>query len=266
MTCWLLSDLPLPLSIVGTLLIYGMPLLGAAYFVFWLWMLTHCILYEPDKFFWVWLLLIAWFPGAIVYAVVRYFPAREFTGPLWLRRSFRGPELRRLEIATRQIGNPHQFVVYGDALRELGLWSQARVAYDSALQKDPRTLPALWGAAQVAVAENRPADVRDLARRALDLDPQYKFGDVSLAYGRALQDLGETDAARAHFAQHVRRWRHPEAVYRLATLYEAAGDRAAAQEQAENLLRDLATCPTAIARKHGRWQSRARQLLKRVDR
>lgn len=263
MTCWLLCDAPLPLSVFTAALAYGLPLLAFAYFLFWLWMLVHCIVYEPDKFFWIWLLLIAWFPGAIIYAVMRYFPAREFVGPRWLRRSFRGRELRRLEIATQQIGNAHQFVVYGDALRELGLTSQARAAYADALQKDPKLLPALWGAAQVAVAEKKPAEVRDLTQRVLEIDPQYKFGDVSLAYGRALEDLGETAAAREHFARHVSRWRHPEAVYRLATLYEAGGDRHAAREQAQALLRDLATCPAAIARKHGRWQSRARQLLKR---
>lgn len=263
MTCWLLCDSPLPLSIFVTALVYGIPLLGFAYFVFWLWMLVHCILYEPDKFFWIWLLVIAWFPGAIIYAAIRYFPAKDFVGPRWLRRSFRSRELRRLEIATQQIGNAHQFVLYADALRELGLTNQARVAYAAALQKDSRLLPALWGAAQLAVVEKKPAEVRDFTQRVLDIDPQYKFGDVSLAYGRALEDLGETDAAREHFARHVRRWRHPEAVYRLATLYEAAGDRQAAREQAEALLRDLATCPPAIARKHGRWQSRARQLLKR---
>ena len=47
------------------------------------------------------------------------------------------------------------------------------------------------------------------SRNILDADPQYKFGDVALAYGLALIDKQDLAAARTHLEQHVRRWRHP---------------------------------------------------------
>ena len=95
-------------------------LLSLAYGVFWLWMLIQCLRSEPDRFFWIWLFIIAPFPGAIVYAVLRYFPTREHSSPAFLRKWTRGKELARLETAAEQIGNPHQFIQWGDALCDVG--------------------------------------------------------------------------------------------------------------------------------------------------
>jgi hypothetical protein len=232
------------------------------YYAFWVWMLIDCIRREPDKFFWIWLLVAVSFPGAIIYAIVRFFPQRDFTAPTWLRAWTRGRELARLETAAQQIGNAHQFNQWGDALRDVGQWNEAAAAYRRAMEKDPKSLPALWGAAQVAVKQKRPEEVVVLCRRILDLDPHYKFGDVSLAYGRALIDRQEFAAARTHLEQHVRRWRHPEAVYLLACRCKEDGDTAAAREHLLSLLRDLNSSPTAIARKFGRWKSLARKMLR----
>ena len=234
------------------------------YVLFWLWMLIQCIRAEPDKYFWIWLLIVVPFPGAIVYAVMRYFPAADYPAPAVVRRWLRGKDLARLEAAAEQIGNAHQFIQWGDALRDVGRWKNADEAYERALKKDPENLPALWGAALVAEHQGRCDDVAALTRKILDNDPQYKFGDVSLAYGKALADQGKHDAARAHLEQHIKRWRHSEALYILADLCRDAGDIAAARQNCRALLQDLNASPTAIARKHGRWKSRAKQLLRKL--
>ncbi|OYW33992.1 MAG: hypothetical protein B7Z51_00245, partial [Methyloversatilis sp. 12-65-5] len=166
--------------------------------------------------------------------------------------------------AAEQIGNPHQFIQWGDALREVGQLDRANAAYAKALAKDPKSLQALWGAAQVAVRQKRPTDVEEYCRQILAIDPQYKFGDVSLAYGRALKDQGQTAAMREHLEQHVRRWRHPEAVYLLACQCRDDGDIAAAREHLQAMLRDINGSPAAIARKFGRWRSLGRQLLRKL--
>jgi hypothetical protein len=242
----------------------GLGLISLLYMAFWAWMLIHCLLREPDKMFWIWLLVVVPFPGAIVYGVVRVFPERESVAPAWLRRITRGKELTRLETAAEQIGNAHQFVQWGDALRDNGQWPRAAEAYSRALAKDPQNLPALWGAAQVADRQKQSAEVKRLCDQILAREPQYKFGDVSLAYGKALVDLREFPAARAHLEQHCRRWRHPEAVYLLACRCHEDGDPAAARKHLQELLRDLNSSPTAIARKFGRWKSLARKMLKQL--
>lgn len=238
--------------------------LSLAYGIFWIWMLWHCARTEPDRQFWLWLLILVPGVGPVVYFVTRYLPSTEIRGPAMLRRWTRGRDLTRLETAAIQIGNPHQFLLWGDALRDVGLLDQAATAYERALAKEPKNLPALWGAAQVAASQKRPADVRSLTQRILEKDPQYKFGDVSLACGKSLIDLGETVAATQHLEQHVHRWRHPEAVYLLASLHAQQGNAQAARKHLQALVHDINGSPTAIARRCGRWKSRAQQLLKKL--
>ena len=209
-------------------------------------------------------MIIAQGIGPVAYFVLRYLPAVEFPTPAFFRKWTRGRELARLETAAEQIGNPYQFVQWGDALREVGLLDQAEKAYARALNKDSQNLQALWGAAQVATNQKRFADVRSLTRRVLDKDAQYKFGDVSLAHGRALNELGEVDAARTHLEQHVRRWRHPESLFLLANLCAMQGDTTTARQHLVGLIHDIDGSPIAIARKFGRWKSLARQLLRKL--
>jgi len=247
-------------ALLGLLMLLG----GLLYFALWLWMLVHCVLREPDKGFWIWLLIVAPFPGAIVYAIVRVFPERDWQAPTWLRQFTRRKELARLEAAADQIGNAHQFVQWGDALRDTGQWTSAAEAYSRALAKDPKNLQALWGAALVADHRKQPEEVRRCCRQVLDADPNYKFGDVSLVYGRSLLALNETALARQHFEQHCRRWRHPEAVYLLACRCRDDGDAQAARQHLQDLLRDMNSSPTAISRKFGRWKSLARKMLKQL--
>ncbi len=263
----LASDLPYdgtgPGLLWPLLLFWGAAgFLSLAYSVFWIWMLIECLRSEPDKYFWIWLLIIAPFPGAIVYAVVRYFPAMNQQSPTILRKWTRGRELARLETAAEQIGNPHQFIQWGDALRDVGRWKEAGAAYHRALKKEPENLPALWGAALVAEQQKRFDDVVELTRRILDKDPLYKFGDVSLALGKALDEQGQPEAARDHFERHIKRWRHPEGLYRMACVCRDLGDSDTARQNLRMLLQDLNASPTAIARRHGRWKSRARQMLR----
>ena len=234
------------------------------YFLFLIWMLLHCYRTEPDRQFWIWVLIIAQPIGPIAYFVLRYLPSKEFPAPSFLRRWTRGRELMRLETAAQQIGNPHQFVKWGDALREVGLLDQANESYGQALKKDPQNIQALWGSAQVAASQKRLADVRLLTRQVLEKDPQYKFGDVSLAHARSLKELGELDDARSHLEQHLRRWRHPEALFLLAELCANRGETKTACEHLFALIQDINGSPTAIARKHGRWKSRAKQLLHKI--
>lgn len=239
-------------------------LLGLAYGILWFWMVLHCIRTEPDRQTWLWLLIFVPVIGPLAYFTTRFLPSTDLRPPAFLRRWTRGNELNRLETAAIQIGNPHQFVLWGDALRDVGRFDEAASAYQRALAKEPQNLPALWGAAQAAIAQRRPAEVREFTRRIMEKDPQYKFGDVSLACGRSLVDLNETTVAIDHLERHVQRWRHPEAVYLLASLHADQGNSQVARDHLQALIYDVNGSPAAIARRHGRWKSRARQLLKKL--
>lgn len=253
-------------SWVVWLIMWGLALLGFAYSAFWVWTLIHSLRFEPDKTFWLWLLIIAPFPGAIVYLVARVLPAADWQTPVWLQRFTRSKELARLASATETIGNPHQFVQYGDALRDTAQWTEAEQAYRNALRKDPECLPALWGAALVAIHQKQWAEVVPLCEQILARDAQYRFGDVSFAYGKALLATGDHGAGRAHLEKHCQRWRSPEAIFLLAERCAADGDPAAARKHVTDVIRDINSSPSAIARKQGRWKSRAQRLLRTLPR
>jgi len=234
---------------------------------FWAWMLVHCIRHDPERYIWLWVLFVLNVPGAVIYFVARWLPgARVSGGPSVFARLSRRRQIPRLEAAARQIGNPHQFIELGDALRDVGRYDRAAQSYQRALDKEPTNLAALWGAAQAAMSQKKFAEAKTFLATLIGIDIAYKFGDVSLAYGRTLFALGEKDAAREHFSQHLRRWPNPEARVLFATLLTSAGDTAAARDQLEGLLLDMHGVPSYYLRQNRTWVRKAKQLLKRLPR
>ena len=141
-----------------------------------------------------------------------------------------------------------------------------RDAFQRALQKEPANMPALWGAAQVAMARQNFAAAKPHLEQILANDRSYKFGDVSLAQCRTLAMLKETDAACECLEQHLKRWTHPEAYVLLATLLIERGDVAAAREHLEATLSDLSGGPAFFARQNRSWARKAKRLLARLPR
>lgn len=236
---------------------------------FMLWMLIHCIRHDPERNMWIWIILIMSFAyqmGALLYFFIRYLPGSHVKAPSFLKRWTRGRELDQLETAARQIGNAHQFFLWGEALRETRNYPRAKAAFDKALEKDPSNLPALWGAAQSEMAMKSYAPARSHVEKILETDPSYKFGDVSLAYGRILLAQDERELARAHFEKHVRRWKQPEAYYHFASLLAARGDVAQARENLEAMLLDLRGSPRFFSRQNREWSSKGQRLLRSLPR
>lgn len=234
---------------------------------FWVWMLVHCIRHDPERYIWLWVLFVLNVPGALIYFVVRWLPgARVSGGPSVFNRWTRRRQIPRLEAAARHIGNPHQFIELGDAFRDIGKHDRAARCYQQALDKDPVNLAALWGAAQAVMSQKKFADAKAFLATLIGIDIAYKFGDVSLAYGRTLFALGEKDAAREHFAHHLRRWPNPEARVLFATLLTQSSETAAARDQLENLLLDMQASPEYYIRQNRTWIRKAKQLLKRLPR
>ncbi len=229
-----------------------------------LWMAWWCARHDPERGVWLWIILLFQPLGAVIYFLARWLPASQWEPPDFLRRFTRQGEIHRLQIAASQIGNPHQFIELGEALRETGQMVEAGAAFKNALAKDPDNLQALWGAGSVCFHEHNYEQAREHLSKLIAEDPTYKFGDVSLLHAKTLRCLGQNDAARAHLEEHIRRWRHPEALYLLASIYVDQGEFRQAREQLQALIMDLDSSPRAIARKHMVWRGRARKLLRRL--
>src|SRR5579864_8587977 len=102
---------------------------------FTIWMLIECLRKDPDRFLWIWIIFCLPGIGPAVYFFVRWLPERNLQVPGWFRKLTRGSEIRRLESAALQIGNPYQYVQLGESLRETGQLARARAAYSRALEK-----------------------------------------------------------------------------------------------------------------------------------
>ncbi|MBI2977694.1 MAG: tetratricopeptide repeat protein, partial [Rhodospirillales bacterium] len=142
----------------------------------------------------------------------------------------------------------------GSALKELGRVAEARQAYRGALALEPRSAAALSNLAQLEAESGDHAAAQALYKRVLALDPEdaeawhdysliktFEPGDADLAamqslrarpglaagkamfldfaVAKALQDLGDHDAAFARFASGNR-------LQRTSLRYDVAGDEA----------------------------------------
>lgn len=234
------------------------------YWAFLLWMLIYCLRNDPERYIWLWVILIFQPLGAVIYFFARWLPSTRLEPPSFLRKWTRGGEIQRLRIAANQIGNPHQYIELAEALQETGQTEAAGAAYRAALEKDGENLQALWGAAGVDFRDEDYAAAREKLEKVLAQDPSYKFGDVSLLYGKVLYRMGEREAAREQLEKHTKRWRHPEGVFLLATLCADAGQTQQARDHLNGLIMDIDGSPRAIARKQLFWKSRAKRLLRRL--
>lgn len=238
---------------------------GFLYFLFWIWMLVDCIRKDPDRFLWFWVIFIFQPVGAFIYFFVRWLPTNHVQLPEFARPFFRQRKLNELETAALQIGNPYQYVRWGDALKEAGIDQKSLDAYLQALAKEPDNVQALWGAAQIEMKFKQFETVKSRCQNILEQEPEYKFGDVSLMYCKTLCELESPETARENLVKHTKRWRQPEALFILATLEVEAGDHQAARKTLQGMLLDINGSPRGIARKFVHWKSKARRLLRRLS-
>lgn len=268
-TCWLLAQ-DAPPDAVGdgwSLLPWIGLLFGGGtllYVPLLLWMAIWCVRNDPEWTVWLWIILLFQPIGAFIYLLARWLPGTKLPAPDFAQRFLRKGELQKLEIAARQIGNAHQFIELGDALRETGQFDRAASAYADALAKDADNLQALWGSGWVHYQQEDFQTAHERLSRLVALDPAYKFGDVSLLHAKALIAVGQPDVACGHLERHIKRWRHPEALYVLAQLYFADNEFDAARTQLQALIMDIDSSPAAIARRQLQWKSRAQKLLRRL--
>lgn len=232
--------------------------------VFTLWMVIECYRRDPEWNVWLWIILCFPALGPMIYFLARWLPNSSWELPAFLKRWTSGGQLRRLEIATQQIGNPHQFVEWGDGLREVRRWAEARAAYVRALAKEPKNLLALWGVAHAEMALGEGAAARDHLQTIMEIDSGYKFGDASLLLGKALRLTGESAAELAHWRTHSKRWRQPEAMYCFAEKLIESGAGTEARIVLQAIINDLELTPRAISRKFLFWKGRAKRLMKQV--
>ncbi|MEL6471859.1 MAG: tetratricopeptide repeat protein [Cyanobacteria bacterium J06623_4] len=213
-------------------------LLGTA---FWVWMLYECIQSGRAGQQWLWLLIFLNVIGAALYFVTQWLPAHpNFLGNFSSKLGFVSrrdrDRLWQAEADAKNIGKPTQFITLGNLLFDQKKTDRAYEAYQQALDQDPKNAKALWGAAQAARELKDFPAAKDYLARLLQIEPEFAYGEASLAYGEVLYQTEETDQALAHLETHIKSWSSPEAYLMLADLQTKQDNFAAARETLETMV------------------------------
>ena len=213
-------------------------LLGGA---FWIWMLYECLRSGKGAQQWLWILIFLNIIGAAMYFVIEWLPQHpNFLSRLGSAGGFTTRKMRdqlwQAEADAKNIGNATQFVTLGNLLFDMNKTEKSADAYAQALEKEPQNAKALWGAAQAASSLKQYDEARDYLARLLAVEPEYAYGDASLAYGEMLYRTDEKAAAAEHLKKHLKNWSNPEGYLILASIQTEDKEYDAARESLETLI------------------------------
>lgn len=208
---------------------------------FWVWMLYDCLKSGRSAQQWIWILLFLNVIGAGMYFVIEWLPRHpDFTSRFTSASGFttrkQRDQLWQAEADAKNIGNATQFVTLGALLFDMRKTEKAAEAYAQALEKEPKNVKALWGAAQVASNLKRYDEAKGYLSRLLEIDPEHSYGEASLAYGEMLYRMDDKVAAAAHLKTHLKSWSNPEGYLILASIQTEDKEYDAARETLETLI------------------------------
>jgi hypothetical protein len=148
----------------------------------------------------------------------------------------------------------------------MGMFDKAEDAYKQALEKEADNTQALWGAAFIDIKKNNFVSAQKHLQILLKKDPDYKYGDASLAYGETLFALKEFDAAQLHLTKHIKNWSHPEAYIILSKICSQQGDIATARNYLETMITKVQGSSYFHYKRNRHLIGKAKKLLKNLGR
>jgi hypothetical protein len=229
---------------------------------FWMLMIFDCVRNEPDRQTWLWILLFLNVAGAVVYFFACWLPRANLPIPNYFKRWTSGQQLWNAEAGVRNIGKAHQYVALGNVHCEMGAFDKAAEAYQQALDKEPKNPHALWGCALVEMRNKQFDRAKEHLQNLLEIDQDYKCGEASLCYGKALFELQDWDATKSHLEKDIKYWSHPESSVLLATILIQQGNSSEASECLETMMAKVKASPIYHYRRNKKWINKAEKMLR----
>jgi tetratricopeptide (TPR) repeat protein len=230
---------------------------------FWMLMIFDCVRNEPKGSSWLWLLIVLNFPGAVVYFVARKLPYLNLPMPNFFKQWTMRDALWNAEAGVTNIGKSHQYVTLGNILFEMGKIDRAAECYQEAVRKEPGNTHALWGCGMIEMERKNFDLARGYLNDLLRQDRDYKRGEASLLYGKALYELKQWSAAKEHLDADVKLWSHSQSFLLLAKIaLNCDGDRVAARNYLETMLARVKASPRYNYRRNQRFVRSAEKMLK----
>ena len=232
--------------------------------IFWIWMMVDCILNEPDKYMWLWILFIGNIPAAIVYFIVRQPVAFRAVMPKFLLRLTRGNEISRAALDAYNVPNAYNYSKLGCVYSDLGDTKNAGIAFAKALEFDPKDIVSLWGSAQVDIKNKNYEEAKQKLETLLKIAPEHGYGDPALEYGRALYELQDYKAAKAQLLKYLKKWSNPEAKMMMARILADEGNTSEAGKILDEALLDIKGAPKFYFNRKRKWIGKIKALKNRL--
>lgn len=206
--------------------------------------------------------------GAIFYAIKCWWPRvsspkAKVLLPYWLQTKPKNDEeVLQAEADARNIGKLHQFLRLGDLRYDRGELEQAASAYDQALSQDPDNTRALWGMANIAVAQGALEQAKDWLSQLMRVEPDFQFGEGGTFYAQVLFELQHWAAAKDCLLRQCDRHSNPADELLLAQVYQRLGEPNQAQATLEQMLLRMNGAPPYFQQQHHKCVSVGKKLLR----
>lgn len=224
--------------------------------------IVHFIRRRPD-FFWLWVILIGGWLGALVYIAVEVIPDAGLA-----RQSFKMfPRRRRIrELESAILDNPSagNYEELADLYLEEGNYRRARQNYDHAISSRTDSPDPFYrrGIAEIRMGDFAAA-IPDLEHVVAE-DPKYDFHLAAALLAHAYANTGQADKADNLFQQVVKISTASETYYNYATFLRSQGRTAQAREWAQKILDKRRNMPGYLRRRERPWFRKASTLLMQV--
>ena len=221
--------------------------------------IIHFIRRRPDTF-WLWIILIGGWLGALVYIAVEAIPDAGL-----LRQSFkvfpRRKRIRELEAAILDNPSAGNYEELADLYLEEGQFARARQAYDKSISSRTDSPDPFYRRAVAAVEmADFPAALPDL-ERVVSQDPSYDFHRAAGLLAHTYANTGQPDRAQALFQQVTKISTSSETYYNYARFLASQQRNPEAREWAQQILAKKPSMPGYLRRRERPWFRKANVLL-----
>ena len=224
--------------------------------------IVHFIRRRPD-FFWLWIILIGGWLGALVYIAVEVIPDAGLA-----RQSFKMfPRRRRIrELESAILDNPSagNYEELADLYLDDGNYRRAKACYDKAISSRTDSPDPFYrrGIAEIRLGDFEAA-IPDLEHVVAE-DPKYDFHLAAALLAHAYANTGQVEKADTLFQQVVKISTASETYYNYATFLRSQGRNAEAREWAQKILDKRRNMPGYLRRRERPWFRKAATLLVQV--
>ncbi len=237
---------------------------GLFLLIFWFVMLYDCIKNEPQRTTWLFILILFYIPGAIIYFLVRKLPYINSPFGNYVKRWTNNNKLWMAEAEAKNIGKAYQYIKLGNVYLDMMMFEKAEKAFITALEKEENNLEGLWGLVQIQMGKKDFNSAKKNLDKIVNKQADYKYGEASLALAQTLVELGEIDRAKFRLQEHLRSWGHPEAYIMIANILSKEGDSAEARRLLETMLSRIRGTPYYHYRKNHSLIIQAEKMVRKL--